>query len=52
MVVEVAINLSYYFPGIGAYLTCVEVPGKVKVYLKHLNDVTSSREVLSRTSTE
>ena len=34
------------------YLTCVDVPGKVKVYLKHLNDVMSLREVLSRISTE
>ena len=34
------------------YLACVDVPGKVKVYLKHLNDVMSSRVVLSRSSTE
>ncbi len=37
MVVEVVIYLSYKFPGFAAYLTCVEVPGKVKV---HLNEGT------------
>ncbi len=46
MLVEVVINLSYKFPGFAAYLTNVEVPGKVKV---HLNEGTSSREALSRT---
>ena len=46
MVVEVVINLSHKFPGFAMYLTCVEVPGKVKV---HSNEGTSSREALSRT---